>query len=102
MTTDIVRYHPAEQSGDHLQCCLVGREQPLNGGERFRCRAGPFRVTAAIVRGGQMILSSVVAPLLVAEAAHDARQKGEQRHARRPRPRARQRAQHRLMQQIGP
>jgi hypothetical protein len=49
-----------------------------------------------------MIPPPVAAPLLVAEAAHDARQKGEQRHTWRPRPRARQRAQHRLMQQVGP
>ena len=49
-----------------------------------------------------MIPPPVTAPLLVAEAAHDARQKGEQRHTWRPRPRARQRAQHRLMQQVGP
>jgi hypothetical protein len=33
------------------------------------------------VRSGQMILSALAAPLLVAEAAHDARQKGEQRRA---------------------
>ena len=44
---------------------------------------------ANIVRSGQIILSAMMAPLLVAEVAHDARQKGEQRHTRRPRPSAR-------------
>src|SRR5215469_18171560 len=104
MTTDILRGHATDQPGDHLQCCRVAREQPLNGGERLRCRTGPLRVIspATIVQGGQMVLSSVAAPLLVAKAAHDARQEREQRHAWWPRPGTRQRAQYRFMQQVRP
>jgi len=94
----------ADQSGNHFQCWLVRRKQPQNTGERLRRRAGPFRIVgpAAAVQDVETVLSAVTAPLLVAEAAHDARQKGEQRHARRPRPRAGQRAQHRFVQQVGP
>ena len=44
MTTDLLGCHAAHQSGDHFQCRLVGREQPLNGGEHLRCRTGPFGV----------------------------------------------------------
>ena len=104
MTTDILRGHAIDQPGAHLQRCRIGREQPLNGGERLRCSAGTLRVIspATILRGGQMVLSSVATPFLVAKAAHDARQEREQRHAWRPRPGTRQRAQYRLMQQVGP
>ena len=49
-----------------------------------------------------MILSAVAAPLLVANTAHDACQKGEQRHTRRSWSCAGQRAQDCLMQQVGP
>jgi len=41
MMADILRSHSTDQPGDHLQCCLVGREQPLNGGKRLRCRTDP-------------------------------------------------------------
>ena len=83
MTTDIVRCLAADQSGNHFQCCLVRRKQPQNSGERLRRCAGPFRIVgpAAALQDGETVLSAVTAPLLVAEAAHDARQKGEQRHA---------------------
>ena len=36
MTADVLRCHAADQSGNHLQCCLVRREQLLNSGECFR------------------------------------------------------------------
>ena len=78
MTTDTLRYHAPDESGDHLQCCHVGREQPLNSGERLHRRTGPFRVVslATIERSGQMILSAVTAPLLVARSRAIARKRG--------------------------
>src|ERR1700730_3836782 len=77
-STDVLRYHAADESGDHLQCCHVGRERPWNSGERLRRRTGPFRVVglATIERSGQMILSAVTAPLLVARSRAIARQRG--------------------------
>jgi hypothetical protein len=65
MTTDILSCHAADKPGNHFQSCLVGREQPLDSGERLGRRASPFRVAsrAAVVQGGQVILSAVPAPL---------------------------------------
>lgn len=98
---DLPGIQAGHQPGDHLRGRLVGREQSVDGGERLHGRVGPFRIVGlpgiVSIQAGQRFLSLSPAPLLVAQAPHDAGEESDQRHPRRPRPRASHRAHHGLI-----
>ena len=66
-----------EQAGNYPRGRHVSREQPVDGGQRFRRRVDPLRISdpAGVLQSGQGVHTAATAPLLVAQAAHHAGEK---------------------------
>jgi len=111
---DFRRRETFRQAGDDLERKRIGGEQLVNSRQALSSgddslRTGRFHLVARGAKIDQILAADKhlqftpgSAPLVVADAAHDARKESENRHVGRPFTRTVEGSDNRLMQHIGP